>query len=64
MSDGNFNRALLEHTPYRSGLQVGRQQMRSMVSEELGGILSAYPQLSAKERQQILEDLMKALRNR
>ncbi|MBQ9285891.1 MAG: hypothetical protein IJ209_06400 [Bacteroidaceae bacterium] len=26
MSDGNFNRALLPHTPYASGLKVGRAQ--------------------------------------
>ncbi len=24
MSDGNFNRALLPHTPYASGLKAGR----------------------------------------
>lgn len=24
MSDGNFNRALLPHTPYASGLKMGR----------------------------------------
>jgi len=25
MSDGNFNRALLPHTPYTSGLKAGKQ---------------------------------------
>lgn len=25
MSDGNFNRALLPHTPYASGLKAGKQ---------------------------------------
>lgn len=24
MSDGNFNRSLLPHTPYHSGLQAGK----------------------------------------
>ncbi|MCF0182740.1 MAG: hypothetical protein HUK01_00180 [Bacteroidaceae bacterium] len=26
MSDGNFNRALLPHTPFANGLQIGRKQ--------------------------------------
>lgn len=30
MSDGNFNRALLPHTPYASGLRTGRQQERML----------------------------------
>lgn len=25
MSDGNFNRALLPHTPYASGMKAGKQ---------------------------------------
>ena len=29
MSDGNFNRALLPSTPYRSGVKMGQQQMRA-----------------------------------
>ena len=28
MSDGNFNRSLLPHTPFQSGLQAGRSQGR------------------------------------
>ena len=28
MSDGNFNRALLPSTPYRSGIKMGQQQLR------------------------------------
>lgn len=28
MSDGNFNRALLPHTPYQSGLQTGKSLVR------------------------------------
>lgn len=32
MSDGNFNRALLPHTPFQSGLQAGKSlaRMRAM----------------------------------
>ena len=28
MSDGNFNRALLPSTPYRSGVRMGQQQAK------------------------------------
>lgn len=28
MSDGNFNRALLPHTPYQSGMQAGKSMAR------------------------------------
>ncbi|MBP5380538.1 MAG: hypothetical protein J6Y39_02260 [Bacteroidaceae bacterium] len=28
MSDGNFNRALLPHTPYQSGLKAGKSMTR------------------------------------
>lgn len=28
MSDGNFNRALLPHTPYQSGLKAGKSMCR------------------------------------
>ena len=28
MSDGNFNRSLLPHTPYHSGLQAGKAMAR------------------------------------
>lgn len=33
MSDGNFNRALLPSTPYRSGVRMGQQQMRARAVE-------------------------------
>ncbi|MBQ2595415.1 MAG: hypothetical protein II578_01990 [Bacteroidaceae bacterium] len=33
MSDGNFNRALLPSTPYRSGVRMGQQQMRAQAIE-------------------------------
>ncbi len=28
MSDGNFNRSLLPHTPYQSGLKMGKAMAR------------------------------------
>ena len=33
MSDGNFNRALLPSTPYRSGVKMGQQQMKARAVE-------------------------------
>lgn len=33
MSDGNFNRCLLPHTPYHSGLQAGKSMARMKAIE-------------------------------
>ena len=33
MSDGNFNRALLPHTPYASGLKAGKAMARMKAVE-------------------------------
>ena len=33
MSDGNFNRALLPHTPYQSGLKAGKSMARMFAIE-------------------------------
>ena len=33
MSDGNFNRALLPHTPFQSGLQAGKSLCRMQAIE-------------------------------
>ena len=33
MSDGNFNRALLPHTPYESGLKMGKAMARKYAAE-------------------------------
>lgn len=39
MSDGNFNRQLLPPNSYRSGLQVGRQQMKQKIMYVLQDVL-------------------------
>lgn len=39
MSDGNFNRSLLPHTPFQSGLATGRMQMRKRAEDALRDIL-------------------------
>jgi len=47
MSDGNFNRALLPSTPYRSGMKMGQVQMRGRAIEAFQIILKeAFPTLS------------------
>ena len=35
MSDGNFNRSLLPHTPYHSGLQAGKAMARMQSHRDL-----------------------------
>ncbi len=52
MSDGNFNRALLPHTPYASGLKAGKSMARMNAMEAFEEWLTAWsPQLSAQEKQ-------------
>ena len=41
MSDGNFNRSLLPHTPYHSGLQTGKQMARMKALEAFHDYLVA-----------------------
>ena len=40
MSDGRFNRALLPHREYQSGLKVGRAMQRQQCAEALDEALS------------------------
>lgn len=57
MSDGNFNRALLPHTPYHSGLQTGRMQMRGRAEEALKEILAKHlPHITKEQITDILND--------
>ena len=57
MSDGNFNRALLPHTPYHSGLATGRMQMRNRAEEALKAILSKhFPDISPDKQVEILNE--------
>ncbi len=47
MSDGNFNRALLPHTPYASGLRMGKAQARTAFRQWLA---EAFPHLTVEEQ--------------
>ncbi|MCM1372351.1 MAG: hypothetical protein NC113_01740 [Bacteroides sp.] len=63
MSDGNFNRALLPHTPYHSGLATGRMQMRSKAEEALKDILEEYfPDTTIKQREEIVNIFKEKMR--
>lgn len=56
MSDGNFNRALLPSTPYRSGVRMGQQQARGKAVEALHHALEqAEPPLSEEQKESIGE---------
>ena len=41
MSDGNFNRSLLPHTPYLSGLNAGKAMERQYALEAFKSYLQA-----------------------
>ncbi len=51
MSDGNFNRALLPHTPYASGMKAGKQIAKMRAVEAFREALARLcPNLSEEER--------------
>ena len=61
MSDGNFNRALLPSTPYRSGVKMGYQQAKAQAARALEEVLRAHcPTLSDDERQALLDAFKKS----
>jgi len=50
MSDGNFNRSLLPHTPYSSGLHTGKAMARMKAAEVFSEWLRDYqPDLSDED---------------
>ena len=62
MSDGNFNRALLPSTPYRSGIKMGQQQLRIKAEVALKEVLSEhFPHLSEEEMTAVATDFHKKL---
>lgn len=57
MSDGNFNRALLPSTPYRSGVRMGQQQTRAKALESLRlSLEQAEPPLSREQKDAIVKN--------
>lgn len=54
MSDGNFNRALLPSTPYRSGFKMGQQQAKTKAVNALRQALeNVEPPLSVEQKEAI-----------
>lgn len=50
MSDGNFNRSLLPHTPYHSGMQTGKAMARMQALEAFKRYLhKIHPELPENE---------------
>ena len=65
MSDGNFNRALVPHTPYSSGLKAGKAMARMWAMEAFEEWLqTAYPAQSSEERRIQLDDFGRLLSKR
>ena len=62
MSDGNFNRALLPSTPYRSGMKMGGQQMRGKAIETFRNLIKErFPELKEEELQELIEEFRRRL---
>ncbi len=56
MSDGNFNRSLLPHTPYASGMKAGQQITKMKAVEAYRNALKRLcPTLSDEERKTEIE---------
>ncbi len=62
MSDGNFNRALLPSTPYRSGMKMGGQQMRGKAIEAFRNLIKErFPELKEEEHKELIEEFRRRL---
>ena len=62
MSDGNFNRALLPSTPYRSGMKMGGQQMRGKAIEAFRNLIKErFTELKEEELQELIEAFRRRL---
>lgn len=63
MSDGNFNRALLPSTPYRSGVKMGQQQAKAKAVKALQVALEqTEPPLLQEQKEAIMACFEKELR--
>lgn len=62
MSDGNFNRALLPSTPYRSGIKMGQQQLRAKADMVLPQMLKEkFPTITDEELQNFMTEFRKRM---
>ncbi|HBC29418.1 MAG TPA: hypothetical protein DC006_07210 [Prevotellaceae bacterium] len=57
MSDGNFNRALLPSTPYRSGIKMGQQQLRAKAEAAFREVVrKKFPTLADEELDELARE--------
>ena len=62
MSDGNFNRALLPATPYRSGVKMGQQQMKVRAVDTFETLVKErFPMLTDEELHELVETFRQRL---
>lgn len=62
MSDGNFNRALLPSTPYRSGIKMGQQQLRAKADGAFREVIKKkFPTLTDGELDELVAEFHKRL---
>ena len=61
MSDGNFNKALLPSTPYRSGVKMGQQQAKVKAIKALQLALEK-ADLTQEQKETIAANFEKELR--
>jgi len=62
MSDGNFNRALLPHTPYASGLKAGKAMAKMKALDVFTTWLqSHHPDLPTEQLQPLIDDFRERL---
>ena len=62
MSDGNFNRALLPSTPYRSGIKMGQQQLRAKADMVLPQLLKEkFPTITDEELHNFMTEFRKRM---
>lgn len=65
MSDGNFNRSLLPHTPYHSGLQAGKAMARMQALEAfklyLMQLNPQYTEEEIKRQTKLFKDILSGM---
>lgn len=65
MSDGNFNRALLPHTPYESGLKMGKAMARKYAAEVFADFIrERNPEISEEKLKQLSNEFSSLLSKR
>lgn len=64
MSDGHFNKAILPHNDYCSGLKVGRAMQKRQCEDALRQALLETDGISPEQQATILQNWQKSLRSK